>query len=291
MKNVFLKLTVPALMGAVLLSGAVGVQAGSILYGVTGDGGGAPETLFELSKLDASSTFVLALGNGDDGEAIGFNPTDGLIYHASGHDSSCAGGGVCFESINSTFTGTTDIDISGGDLIDEEAQALTWDASRGEFLWKQDHGTGPLFSVTAGGAETLIGDMDHQAKGLAFVGSTLYSVDRNSALLRTINSLTAGTISSIGITIAGDIVDGATGLATNPDDNVLWALLKLDSTSGQTRMLATIDESTGIATAIGFTDADSGFAGLAFVIDEPATLALLGLGLLLGGMRPRRRSN
>ena len=141
------------------------------LYGVTGDGGSPSETLFTVSTTDASVTQVLALGKGDDGETIGFNPVDGYMYHASGHDEVCdtSYDGVCFESIDLNTLTLTDIDISSGALPDEEAQALTWWADQGVFLWKQDHGTGPLFRVTTGGAETLIGNMDHQAKGLAFV--------------------------------------------------------------------------------------------------------------------------
>ncbi len=142
------------------------------LYGVTGDGGSPSETLFTVSTADASVTQMLALGQGNDGETIGFNPVDGLMYHASGHTDACAGSdsGVCYESIDLNTLTVTDIDISGGSLIDEEAQALTWWAEQGVFLWKQDHSSdAPLFRVTTGGAETLIGDMDHQAKGLAFV--------------------------------------------------------------------------------------------------------------------------
>lgn len=142
------------------------------LYGITGDGGSPSETLFTVSTADASVTQVLTLGQGDDGETIGFNPVDGLLYHASGHTDACAGSdsGVCYESIDLNTLTVTDIDISGGSLIDEEAQALTWWAEQGVFLWKQDHSSdAPLFRVTTGGAETLIGDMDHQAKGLAFV--------------------------------------------------------------------------------------------------------------------------
>ena len=37
------------------------------LYGVTGDGGGTPETLFTIDILNGTTTLVTALGNGDDG--------------------------------------------------------------------------------------------------------------------------------------------------------------------------------------------------------------------------------
>ena len=149
----------------------IAFDAAGTLYGVTGDGGDTPETLFTISTVDATTTIFLTLGAGDDGETIGFNPDDGRMYHASGHDSDCAGDdGVCFEHIDLGTTVITDIDITGTDLLEEEAQALTYWDGPDVFLWKQDHDTGPLFSVTADGTTvTLIGDMDHQAKGLAFV--------------------------------------------------------------------------------------------------------------------------
>ncbi|MBI3934462.1 MAG: hypothetical protein HY316_07190 [Acidobacteria bacterium] len=145
-----------------------------VLYGVSGEETSPPESLFTINKTTGAPTFLLGLGAGDDGEAIGFNPADGFLYHSSGHTDACGGpgpgtDGVCFERINLDTLEITSIDISGGNLIDEEAQALAWWEAQGVFLWKQDHGTGPLFRVTADGADTLIGEVDHQAKGLAFV--------------------------------------------------------------------------------------------------------------------------
>jgi hypothetical protein len=118
-----------------------------------------------INKTNASTTLFLALGNGTDGEAIAFNPVDGMMYHASGHVGDFD---VIFEKINLTTLAITDIPINGTALTDEEAQALAYRPSEGVFYWKQDHGLGPLFRVTPGGVPTLIGDLDHQSKGLAF---------------------------------------------------------------------------------------------------------------------------
>jgi hypothetical protein len=150
-----------------------------VLYGVTGDGATISETLFTLDTTTAISTMVTPLGNGDDGEALGFNPDDGLLYHASGHTGDCPPGdlGSCvvFETIDRTAPYTiTDIPISGTVLTDEEAQALVY--WQGGFLWKQNHGTGPLYWVTTDGTPTLVGDVDHQAKGMAFVVQNLTAV-------------------------------------------------------------------------------------------------------------------
>lgn len=53
------------------------------LYAVTGDGATDSEELYTVNVTDGSMSFVLALGNGADGEAIVFNPNDGLLYHGS----------------------------------------------------------------------------------------------------------------------------------------------------------------------------------------------------------------
>ncbi len=146
-------------------------DAAGTLYGVTGDGATTPETLFTINTATGAATLFLALGAGDDGEAIAFNPVDGLLYHASGHTGDCDrlnDDGVCFETVNLGTLAITDIDITGSALTGEETQALTWWANQGVFLWKQNHGSGPLFSVTPAGVPTLIGQLDHQSKGLAF---------------------------------------------------------------------------------------------------------------------------
>lgn len=149
------------------------------LYGVTGDGANVSETLFALDTTTAISTLVTPLGNGDDGETIGFNPDDGLLYHASGHIGGCPPGDlsscVVFETIARTAPYTiTNIPISGTLLTDEEAQALVY--WQGGFLWKQNHGTGPLYWTTPDGMPTFVGDMDHQAKGLAFFEDELTAI-------------------------------------------------------------------------------------------------------------------
>ncbi|MBI4638975.1 MAG: hypothetical protein HY727_21770 [Candidatus Rokubacteria bacterium] len=143
---------------------ALAFDSSETLYAVTGGESSVGEgTLFTLSTVDATPTLVGFLGRGDDGEALAFNPLDGRLYHASGLSD------VIFESVDPAGF-PTDIPIAGTALVDEEAQALTYWQSQGVFLWKQDHSfPAPLFRVTPAGVPTLIGDLDHQAKGLAFV--------------------------------------------------------------------------------------------------------------------------
>jgi hypothetical protein len=73
--------------------------------------------------------------------------------------------------------------------------------------------------------------------------------------------------SSVSITLDEAVVVGATGLARNPLDGVLYALLKVEGTSF--RLLVTLDEITGIATGVGDDLGNTGkrFAGIAFASD------------------------
>jgi hypothetical protein len=71
----------------------------------------------------------------------------------------------------------------------------------------------------------------------------------------------AGT--SVAITLQGEIVIGANGLARHPQTGTLFAMLKLEGTSF--RHLVTLDEWTGVATSVGNTG--NRFAGIAFASD------------------------
>jgi hypothetical protein len=59
-------------------------RAAATLYAITGDGATVKETLYTLSQSNGAATFVKTLGNGTGGEALGYNPADGLLYHFSG---------------------------------------------------------------------------------------------------------------------------------------------------------------------------------------------------------------
>ena len=82
-----------------------------VLYGVTGEAknGGTitPEALFTLNLTTGLATFVRNFGAGDDGEAIAFNSTDGLLYHASGYTNRV------WESYNTGTNALTNIPVSG----------------------------------------------------------------------------------------------------------------------------------------------------------------------------------
>ena len=71
--------------------------------------------------------------------------------------------------------------------------------------------------------------------------------------LRKVDSADGSTVAdaSVAITLEGEVVIGASGLARHPQTGTLFALLKLEGTSF--RRLVTLDESTGVASDIGDT--------------------------------------
>ena len=140
--------------------------ADGTLYGVTGDGAAVPETLYRLNKTNAVPNFVRSLGNGNDGETIGFNPEDGQIYHASGIGTPNVS--EIFEYVFPTLA-ITNVPLSRVDY--QEALALVDNGAA--FLLADGpplliSGIRNLHSVTDAGVVSLIGPMDHPAKGLAF---------------------------------------------------------------------------------------------------------------------------
>ena len=163
---------------------ALAFNSSGTLFAVVGDkknsagGGLPPETLFTLNTSNAAPTQVLVLGRGNDGEAIGFNPNDGLIYHASGNDTGGDGcvpfdPSVCveiFESVNPNTLAVTNIAISGDytPLTENyfEAAALTHLSGNVLLLTDIDQN---LYQISTTGVVTFVGSLDHVAKGLAFV--------------------------------------------------------------------------------------------------------------------------
>jgi hypothetical protein len=88
----------------------------------------------------------------------------------------------------------------------------------------------------------------------------LYAVDSNDATLAAVDPLTGTILSSVTMTMTGFTVNFANGLAQNPQGGQLFVIL---SVTGQTgRELATVNPTTGVATAVG--NLGDNFAELAF---------------------------
>ena len=134
-------------------------HANGTLYGVTDD------SLVTINTTNASTTFLISFATGRSsgplygGPALAFNPNDGLLYRSA----TLGGGGQVFQSIDPSTLVVTDIPLSGSSLY--EIASLTH--SSGNTFLGADVGN-RLFSVTSSGVSTLIGSLDHLARGLAF---------------------------------------------------------------------------------------------------------------------------
>lgn len=134
------------------------------LFGVSGDGGVIPEALYSISKTTGVATFLLQLGNGGEGEALSFNPKDGLLYHASGSG-----------AINEPTIGTILETIDPVTLQITPVTLSAYPISGITALCRLDSQTflGATFgfelvTISTTGVISPLGGLDHLAKGFAF---------------------------------------------------------------------------------------------------------------------------
>ena len=127
---------------------SIAFDAGGTLYGLTGDGAAIPEALFKISTLNATTTFLVSLGSGTAGEALGFNPMDGLLYRASGFGTQNVD--EILQKVVPATLAVSPVFLKGDDY--SEAEALVFEGS-GIFLLA-DYNT-DLFRVFADGEDCL----------------------------------------------------------------------------------------------------------------------------------------
>jgi hypothetical protein len=149
------------------------------LIGVTGDGSAAsPETLFDISTTNASTTLLTALGNGGDGETIAMHP-NGLLYHSSGNNT------ALFESVNLTSFVVTPIGSATGEMF-----AMGYFPDTNQFLGSDINSS--LFSINiATGARTPIGTINspNDNRGLAYVASPISAPEPGSLALLSLSGV------------------------------------------------------------------------------------------------------
>ncbi len=255
------------------------------LIGVTGDGATTPESLFALNTANASATFLMALGHGLDGETIGFNPVNRLIYHASGIAQS--GGGHYWESIDGVAsTIVTSTQFTGPDVGLKENSAMVYFPAIARFLVADHDNT--LFDTTLGGAATRIGAIPAPGgnlKGLAFAGGILRGAEAQTNSIHQLDPATGLIMSSVPVTLGGTAVNGMNGLATDPVTGALWAILR----TSNKRYLGTVNPDTGIATSVG--QLPDSFAGLTFMPEPSPGIGLAAgtIAIALGAMHRRWR--
>lgn len=283
----------------------------SVLVGVTGDGGSPSETLFVIDQTDASATELMPLGNGTDGETIAYNPNDQLLYHGSGNAGS---ENVVLESVNLRTGEINNIDISTSSIVLSETHALTYWPEFDRLLLGMLNSR--LYTVNFDGSRFFEGFIDIDAKGLAFVGDTLYAAKRRSTVFGSNPELFEIDPGLPGLGSPPSIVSHVpvvhedplkeitvlTGLATNPETNELWAaagLRLIDPDTGESsgqdgREIIIIDPTTGLARSVG--NSGLNLAGLAFVdesalVPEPSSVVLVLLGLCGMFTFQRRRAS
>ncbi len=86
-------------------------------------------------------------------------------------------------------------------------------------------------------------------------GLQVFTVSKDDDQLRQIDPVTGATISSVAITLSGQTVTQGLGLAVDPTDGTMYALLNIGLA---TRELVTINPGTGVATDIGPADDGAG---------------------------------
>jgi hypothetical protein len=159
--------------GAATIIGNTGICFASLafhrngtLYGVSNSEGAVPPALFTLDTTNATPTFLISFGPVSlssgavvGGSGLAFNPNDGLLYRSGRVDAS----DQIFQAIDPDTLAVTDIPRSGSPT--DEIIALTH--SFENTLLGADVGN-RLVSITTEGVRTLIGPMDHLARGLAF---------------------------------------------------------------------------------------------------------------------------
>ena len=197
---------------------------------------------------------ILTLGNGSDGEAIAFNPSNGLMYHASG----LGDGSEYFETVDlNTLTVGPNL-FPGNTGLPNEIFGMAWYPPLNGFIAMDINSN--IFLIDSAGATTLLSNFETNLRGLAVVGTRVFGVDPFGANIYELDPNTGATLNSVPVVIDGTpITSGSTGLTTHPITGEVYIIFK---SGGPNRSLGIIDPETGIGTDLGNTF--QRFSGISF---------------------------
>ena len=207
--------------------------------------------------------------------AIGANPGN-LILHTSGIDDDDR----FIELVDHATPEVLTPELSNNET-EEEMLGLAYDDASGMMYMTARNDT--LYSIDiATGVATAIGqtgDADSTIKGIAYSSAenVILGVEIGSDIMLSIDPATGDTTALGQITIAGDVLEGFTGLDFDPTTGTLYAVAKLQSRiNNKDRELVTIDPSTLVATSMASLSED-GIAAITFLTDG-SLLAVTGDG-------------
>ena len=211
----------------------------------------------------AANTAILALGNGNDGEAIAYNPVDGFMYHASG----ISPGSQFFEPIDLDAL-TIGANLAPGDtwpagLTQEVTGMVYYPPMNGFVVMDRSNNIALVDPVTAifSSLSTFVGSGSFgYIRGFAVVGTSIYGVEPGSGNLVEFDPNTGAVVTTVPVVMDGvAITAGSNSLTTDPSSGDVYIIYK---SGGPNRSLGIIDVTTGIGTGIGVTGVN--FAGLSF---------------------------
>jgi hypothetical protein len=238
---------------------------GAILYATDAEG----QTLNTLSVQEGLSDFVGNFGVGGHMAGLAYDARNGMLYGTTTETDN-------LYSIDMATGGATIIGPLGTSLM----HGLAFDNSTG-ILYGSTTTYHSLYEInTSSGAATLIGDIGFSSVGgLAIHPKTHVLYGSKATLLGNGGLIRIDKTTGQGTLVAP--THAANGLAFDPFTDTLYAVYNGGSASSPD-MLYTIDIVTGQATLIGPTGLGNTL-GLEFggwVIPEPSTLVLLGIGTI-----------
>jgi len=208
------------------------------------------DSIFRLSTVDGSETFVSSSLSPAGGEGLAYNPIDGRLYrHSGGLGSSSR----IFEAIELGTLAREEIKTTGDLFFVTRGMAHL----AGDWLALTDPYEHGIWTLAMDGHAERLTTVGFPPTGIVIVeggeprNTTLLAVSENDVALRRIDAYGGRTLWCVPITMNGVSVTGASGIAENPVDGTLYAILNVLEAS--TSQLATVDGITGTATLIGDT--------------------------------------